>query len=153
MTSPAEPSRAAGFTLLETLIVVAILGLVLTLFASRGADHGKTLNLRRTADSLAEDLRLARTEAIVHGRPASVTLKTSPPGWSDADGTTTSLPADISLAASTSTAFGAAAATDTVRFQPDGSSSGGEITLSDGSRKLLIAIDWLAGGVSVTQAP
>ena len=36
-----------------------------------------------------------------------------------------------------------------IRFQPDGSSTGGRITLADGRRRMAVGVDWLTGRVSV----
>ena len=36
-----------------------------------------------------------------------------------------------------------------IRFNPDGSSTGGRISLIDGQRKVAVGVDWLTGRVSV----
>ena len=36
-----------------------------------------------------------------------------------------------------------------IRFYPDGSSTGGRITVSSGERKFLVDVDWLTGRVSI----
>jgi general secretion pathway protein H len=36
-----------------------------------------------------------------------------------------------------------------IRFYPDGSSTGGRITVSSGERKYLVDVDWLTGRVSI----
>lgn len=153
MTSPAERPVAAGFTLLEMLIVIAILGLMLGLFASRGADRNKTLTLKGTGDALAEDLRMARTRAIVSGHEASLTVTQTPPGWIRPDAAAVALPADLTITVATARAFGAVATDDAVRFEPDGSSTGAAITLAQGTRQLEVDVDWLTGRVSVASLP
>jgi general secretion pathway protein H len=40
-----------------------------------------------------------------------------------------------------------------IRFDPDGSSTGGRIELGEGPRKIEIGVDWLTGRVSVVNAP
>ncbi len=39
-----------------------------------------------------------------------------------------------------------------IRFDPDGSSTGGRIDLVEGKRKLEIGVDWLTGRVRVIDA-
>jgi general secretion pathway protein H len=38
-----------------------------------------------------------------------------------------------------------------IRFYPDGSSTGGRVTLAAGERKLLVDVDWLTGRVSIKE--
>ncbi len=153
MTSPAERPTASGFTLLEVLIVIAILALILGLFASRGGDHNKTLTLKGTGDALAEDLRLARTDAITHGHESSLSITQTPPGWTRPDGSPVAVPSDIAISVASTRAFGTVATDDAVRFEPDGSSTGASIFLIQGTRKLEVAVDWLTGRVSIGSSP
>jgi general secretion pathway protein H len=39
-----------------------------------------------------------------------------------------------------------------IRFNPDGSSSGGRITIAEGGRRIAIGVDWLTGRVQVANA-
>jgi general secretion pathway protein H len=36
-----------------------------------------------------------------------------------------------------------------IRFNPDGSSSGGRIVLADGTRRIAVGVDWLTGRVVI----
>ena len=36
-----------------------------------------------------------------------------------------------------------------IRFNPDGSSTGGRISVADGARSIAVGVDWLSGRVSV----
>jgi type II secretion system protein H len=73
----AAPARRAGFTLIEMIAVVTILGLLVALVAPNlGALSGVTL--RSAADALAARLELARQRAVMTGIPHRV--------WIDLDG-------------------------------------------------------------------
>jgi general secretion pathway protein H len=37
-----------------------------------------------------------------------------------------------------------------IRFNPDGSSTGGRITVGDAVRKIAVGVDWLTGRVSLS---
>src|ERR1043165_5839560 len=56
--------RAAGFTLIEMLVVLAVLGFALVLVAGYKPPWSRGLNLESRATELAGQLRLARSEAI-----------------------------------------------------------------------------------------
>lgn len=63
----------AGFTLIEILAVVLILGLLMTLLLPAiGAGGGR--NLRKQGDRVAATLELARQRAVVTGKPHRVVL-------------------------------------------------------------------------------
>ncbi len=75
MTSRAERQRSpAGFTLIEMIVVLVILGLMLGLVMARGPMTSRTLTARAAAGDLAAGLREARARAIGSNRPVSLTL-------------------------------------------------------------------------------
>lgn len=65
---PAPPQRAAGFTLLELLVVLVIAGIMLGM-VSFNAMPGEQQVLQKDAQRIALLLQLARDEAIVRNRP------------------------------------------------------------------------------------
>jgi general secretion pathway protein H len=44
------------------------------------------------------------------------------------------------------------AETGGIRFNPDGSSTGGRVSIGDGRRSIAVGVDWLTGRVSVADA-
>ena len=62
--TPTLPTRSDGFTLIEMLIVLAILGMALGLIVNRGPMRSERLTERDTATTLAEALRETRGRAI-----------------------------------------------------------------------------------------
>jgi type IV fimbrial biogenesis protein FimT len=78
--------RAAGFTLAEMLIVVAILGILSAIAAPSMADMIRTQRLRTAAFDIFAALTLARSESIKRNVPVTIT----PTGGTDwAQGWTT----------------------------------------------------------------
>ncbi len=70
MRHPATPSHAAGFTLLELLVVLVIIGMTLGMVSlAIMPDSRKTLET--DAQRIALLLQLARDEAIVRNRPVA----------------------------------------------------------------------------------
>lgn len=64
--------RAGGFTLVEAMIVVAILGIVLTAAMPSFVEFGRTQRIRAIAFDLVGDLLLARSEAIKRASPMTL---------------------------------------------------------------------------------
>jgi general secretion pathway protein H len=148
MTSPPDRRREGGFTLIEMLAVVAVLGLAVVLVTSRGPARPRGMDLRASAAELAETMRAARARAIAGNRTERVLVSAADHAVQGADGSLRRLPADIGITfhALTGPVDVPAMA---ISFAPDGSSSGGAVELSSGGRRLLVRAGWLAGQVRV----
>ncbi len=139
-----------GFTLIEMLVLIAVLALVLVLLVQHGPQRSRTLDARAAAATLAQSLRAARARAIATDRTVSVTLDLAAHRVRAAAAPATALP-DLPIAAETT--FGPRSETRVVfAFAPDGSASGGRITIGTGPGRLRIDIDWLSGRVRVADA-
>jgi general secretion pathway protein H len=143
----------AGFTLIELVVVLAIMGLMLALILTNGPMRSPALQTRAAAAELAQGLRAARARAIALNRRVSFLLDLGDHAYRIDNGTPRLLPADIQLAmltiagkASQEQNLGA------ISFAPDGSSSGGRIELASHGMQLLVGVDWLTGRVSVADA-
>lgn len=147
-------SRATerGFTLIETIVVLAVLGLALTVVLSYGPPSSGALSLRTTAARLAGGLREARAEAIAGNRPIGLTLDLTNRQWHVADHAPTALPDGINVRLLT-VAGEAAGSVGRILFLPDGSSTGGRIELAAGKRRWEIGTDWLSGRVIEAEKP
>jgi general secretion pathway protein H len=162
MTLPCEPQlqpllswtkpysgRAGGFTLIELLVSLAVLGLALALITGYKPPWSRGLGLQATAAELAAGLRLARSEAILSNRPVVFDLDLIGHRYRVGTGTPRRLPADLSLELLTISGEALNGREGDIRFNPDGSSTGGRISLADGRRRIGVGVDWLTGRVSV----
>ncbi len=126
---------SGGFSLIEMLVVVVIMGLALSIFATFAPRGHAELELATSTDQLANTLRLARAQAIATQLP--VVFAPSRDGHAFAlVGQVQKLPSPVTV--SVPTAAG-------ITFLPDGSSSGGTILLAVGTRSRVIRVDWLTG--------
>jgi general secretion pathway protein H len=141
--------RVGGFTLIELLVSLAILGLALTLIAGYKPPWSRGLGLQATAGELAAGLRLARSEAILSNRPVLFDLDLIGHRYRIGTGTPRLLPADLSLELLTISGEALNGREADIRFNPDGSSTGGRISLAYGRRRIGVGVDWLTGRVSV----
>jgi general secretion pathway protein H len=140
-------AREAGFTLIEVLVVIAILGLAAAILVARGPLRSPGLEARAAASEVAQTLRLGRSRAIAADRPVAVVfdprshrllldgaIQPKLPAW---------LPVTAVMADGTKprlVVFG---------FSPDGSATGGTVALGLPSRRILVAVDWLTGRVEI----
>jgi general secretion pathway protein H len=145
LDSSRAETRAAGFTLLEMLVVLTIIAL-LAAAATPRLKLGGGQRLRSAAYALAVDLRLLRAQATRHGTATTLALATNGylliPG-----GRRVSLPADITIEFSRSSAMLVTDATEEITFFADGSSAGGLVTLHQGGAQAHIAVRGFDGWV------
>jgi general secretion pathway protein H len=138
-----------GFTLIETVVVVAILGLALTLILSYGPPTSGGAALKAATASLVGGLREARAQAIAGNRSVSLTVDLTNRTFTIGGQPATALPADIGLRLITVAGETTGSSTGSIRFLPDGSSTGGRIELVAPNRRIQVGVDWLSGRASV----
>jgi general secretion pathway protein H len=147
----------AGFTLIEMIVVLAVLGLVAGLVLSRGPPRSAALEMRAAANAVAQTLRVARTRAIMSNQRVMVALDPRTATLRVGVGAPRSLPAGVTMSVITtadlaSTGAGTAGPAG-IAFLPDGSSSGGRVELATGTRHMQVGVDWLTGRVSIADGP
>lgn len=145
MRSGHRTRHAAGFTLIELVVVLAIFGLLLALLPDGLSVAIPGQQLRAAAYQMADDLKDARSRAVMSSEPTSVSIAL---GDGVAKGARR-FPRGTALRLEGAAPGAISGGEDQVRFFPDGSASGGRITLSAGTRTYVISIDWLTGRVDV----
>ena len=144
-------TRATGFTLLEVILVlvigVAAYALILTV-PMRGSSSA---DLKAAARTLAAGLRHAQTMAMATRRDSALTVDVESREFTVAgDSSVRQLPKDLEIKLYTAQTEVTSERRGAIRFYPDGSSTGGRITVTSGERKYLVDVDWLTGRVSIT---
>ena len=150
MISPGKIRHPAGFTLIELVVAITIAGLFITLIAIHGRPRSAGLEENGTASELASGLREARAQAIVQNRPVSLMLDIVNHQWKIDNQPFHKVPPQFHMAVLTvqGEARGNLAA---IVFEPDGSSTGGQVAFDDGLRKFSVNVDWLTGMTRVTK--
>ena len=137
-----------GFTLIELLVALAIVSLALIIIVGYKPPWSRGLGLRGAASEIAEGLRAARSEAIVQNRATTFEIDLDSHRFRVGAGPVRQLPPSLKLAMLTTAGERHAVQTGGIRFNPDGSSTGGRISLDDGVRTIAVGVDWLSGRVT-----
>jgi general secretion pathway protein H len=142
--------KQRGFTLLEIVIVLVIAGMAMALVLSFGGKGASAADLKASARALAAGLRTAQSTAMATRRDSLLTVDVDSRLFSfSGEDKPHKLPEGVDLKLYTAQAEVETERKGSIRFYPDGSSTGGRITVSSGERKYLVDVDWLTGRVSI----
>jgi general secretion pathway protein H len=124
----------AGFTLIEVLAVLLLMGLLTMVVAPRFAAWREP-SLRDVGRNVVAELRARRTDAMRTGRPVLATAASLhvPPGFA------------VVPEGAEETVLGPPG----ILFLPDGRSGGGSLLLASRNDQLRVGVDWLTGQVRV----
>jgi general secretion pathway protein H len=136
---------SAGFTLLEALMVLAILGLVAALTLPTLRRPPDMLRLEAATRTLMSALRFSRVEAIARNDDVIVTMHVDRRILESSTGSAIQIDQDISVEMIFAAAERRRSAAGAIRFFPDGTSSGGDIILTLNKRRARISVNWLTG--------
>lgn len=140
----------SGFTLLETVCVVAIVAMLAALILPAIPRGTSRMKLEAYAMETAALLKADRNAAIRRGAEVATELSTiSRTIHSGASGRLLRLPADVGFNAVLAAQCNGRAAGTAIEFFPSGMSCGGTISLSRLGATYEVRIAWLTGGVEV----
>ena len=142
--------RDSGFTLLELIVVLAIGAAIYVVMLSGPIGKASAADLKAAARTLASGLRQAQTAAMATRRDAVLTIDVESKEFvTSVDPQPRKLPENLELKLYTAQSEVTSERRGSIRFYPDGSSTGGRITVASGERKYLVDVDWLTGRVSI----
>ncbi len=142
-------SRAArGFTLVELLVVMAILGLMAALVPMAYGPMRESAEYRDTVRAVLEGMRSARQTAQLEGREVAFNVNLAERRFA-ADGQDwTTVPDDLDMRAIVADKEVAPGGNMAIRFLPRGGATGGSVDVlrssGDGVR---LRVDWFSGRV------
>jgi general secretion pathway protein H len=139
-----------GFTLLELMVVLALMVMVYALVVPRISSVLPGTELKSAARELAAGLRKARSQAVTRKEQATLTLDIAQHHFRiSGDDRSYTLPPELDLSLYTAQSELSQDKVGAIRFYPDGSSTGGRISVSYGERKYQVDVDWLTGQVNI----
>ena len=143
----------SGFTLLELLVVLAVVGLLLSISVPLLSGGSGGTEVKAKARELAAALRLSRSEAITKNKTISALIDVRGRRFLTTEPKPGTFPKDLTVSlrpvAGTWSALGDRKAARPILFFPDGSSTGGTISLAREGFVHDVRIDWLTGHVSI----
>ena len=155
MTGP-QPSalspRQRGFSLLEMLLVVALIAATGLLAAGVLAGGLERLQLRSSAKEIASQLRYTRAHAIATGVPQRFVIDPAAHAWRGADGRNGEVPKKLGIAFTGAREVQPSEGEGAILFFGDGASTGGRVQVSFRRAAWNVDVAWLTGEVSLHRA-
>lgn len=137
--------RAAGFTLLELMVVMVLMALLTGLSVPLISAALPGQQLRAASRDLLAGLRRARDDAVFHRRDVTLAVNLDQHDFrisGDPHPHAIAPKVEIALVVADAAPNGRSGA---FHFYPDGSSSGGRVTVARNGRRIAIDVDWLTG--------
>jgi general secretion pathway protein H len=134
---------------MELLVVLAVLGLVLALAVPSLGRSLPGFALRSDVRTVASALKEARAAAIGQNRETTLILDVEQRTLRLGERAMVKLNPKVAI--SIEGAAPEASEVAGISFFPDGSSTGGRVTLALGERKQHVVVDWLTGTISVAE--
>lgn len=141
---------AAGFTLIELLVVLVIVALVaaVTLPNLRSSP---AVTLKTAADQVAAALRQARVDAMNKGQTLALLVDTRARTLQvEHQPQARALPDELGITLDTAQREMLTPDRGGIRFWPDGSATGGRVTLSKANIQIRVDVEWLTGRVRIS---
>jgi len=139
-----------GFTLLELIVVMALMAIMMTLVPPLISNALPGTQLKSASRQLAAGLRYARNHALTVRKEATLTMDVEKHSYQiTGKKKSYSISKDLNIELLTAESETSDENTGSIRFFPDGGSTGGRITISYGERAFGVDVDWLTGKVRI----
>lgn len=139
---------ASGFTLVELMVVLVVAALLAGVAVPNMMPAIDAMRMRAAAGDIASALRHVRGQALSSGREATFFLDVEKHYYRvSGRHKHYALPSSVKLGLFTAEHELEGDGGGSIRFYPDGSATGGRVTLLAGNKKNLVDVNWLTGAI------
>ena len=144
--------RESGVSLLEMLLVVALIAAASVLAAAAFSGGVGGMQLRSAAKEIAAQLRYTRTQAITSGAPQRFVIDPQAHTWQAPNGRSGEIPPDLRVVFIGARQLQPSPGEGAIMFFADGASTGGRVQVSLKNAAWNIDVAWLTGQVKLRRA-
>jgi general secretion pathway protein H len=142
------PRAISGFTLLELLMVMAIMAFIATLVVVQVVGRLDSVKIANAGKDIAAAMRYTRGQAMLTQEAQAVLFDMEKKSYTAPGKEAVTLPKEMDILLYTADSEIASAKSGSIRFYPDGGSTGGAVTLKSNGREWKVLVGWLTGDIS-----
>ncbi|UXI67789.1 GspH/FimT family pseudopilin [Tahibacter amnicola] len=148
---PRHPRAQAGFSLLELIAVMVLIAIAVTVASLSVTRSLGSAKIHAVSRDLVAALRHTRGQAIVKGEQKTLDVDLEAMSYTAPGKEAVKFPDKVEIKLHTAQNELIAARAGRIRFYPDGSSTGGHISVISGEREWRVNVGWLTGEVSMEE--
>lgn len=138
--------RLKGFSLIEMLVVLAIISFIVVIATPSFFNGFDSLKVKQTIRTMSANIIQTRASAINTGKQQTWTLDLkNRQFWSSSTDLKKSYPTDIDVEFTTGSRERRSDTLASIRFFPNGSSTGAKLAIQKKNYRYTAQIDWLTG--------
>lgn len=142
--------HSLGFTLIELLMTLVIAVVITGISATAYSRLSSSAALKATSQDILVTLRRARISAIAKSEEVAFSVDNKKRiYWVAGSNRQRLIDSSLDLKIFSAKGLSSNKNISQIRFAPDGSSSGGEIKLTNGKKMYSIVVEWLSGKVEI----
>jgi general secretion pathway protein H len=145
--------RHRGVSLLEMLLVIALLAAISVLAAGAMTGGFAGMQLRSEAKQITAQLRYTRTQAIATGKPQRFIIDPEARTWTAPNNRHGEIPEKLGIRFMGAREVQPRRGEGAIVFFPDGASTGGRVQLSAKKAAMNVDVTWLTGEVRLRRGP
>lgn len=144
-------NRPRGFTLIEMMAVLMLMALIAGAVAFSLGSNLKGVKTRAAVRDLTAAMRYTRGQAIVKHEQRALEIDVDARSYQAPGRPVIQMPEGLEMKLLTAAKEQTGGSKGLIRFFPDGSSSGGRVTLKRGDHEWRVEIAWLTGEVRMEE--